>query len=182
MGLLGALFGNGSPAKEIVIPPKKDRSVYYYANYNSFQKGDRFESVVRGYFPENLYDVVNSSISNNDPNGKNDEQSLDPDFKVRHKLTGNCFWVGCKFVDRSSEGKIQLSANEQLIKYQQFQENHKQERVYIVMGFGGMPHRPKSLYCIPLKEITCPELSLNSIEKYRHRVDQVFRYENGTVQ
>jgi hypothetical protein len=181
MGLLGALFGNGSPTKDVVVSPKKDRSVYYYANYNSFQKEDHFESVVRGYFPEKFYDVVNSTIASNDPNGKNDEQKVEPDFKFRPKLTGDCFWVECKFVDRSSDGKIQWPANDQLIKYQQFQENHRQERVYVVIGFGGMPYRPKSLYCIPLKEITCPELSLSSIEKYRHRVDQVFRYENGSV-
>jgi hypothetical protein len=189
MGLLGALIGSGSTKRDdmlstkndVIVSTKKERSVYYYLNYNSFQNGDHFESVVHGYFPEKFYDVVNSTITSNDPIGGNSEQTLEPKFRFRHKMTGDCFWVECKFVSKLLDGKIQWADNDLLIKYEQFQEDHWPERVYVVIGFGGMPHRPKSLYCIPLKNITCPELCLSLIEKYRHRLDQVFRCEDGSV-
>jgi hypothetical protein len=173
-------MGNSSPTKDVLVPPKKECSVYYYPDYNRFQIGDSFETVVRSYFSEKFYEKVNSAITDSDP-GKNAEQTFEPDLRFRHRLTGNCFWLGCKFVDRSSEGKIQWSSNEQLIKYGQFQESHRPEQVFVVLGLGGTPHRPKSLYCIPLKDITGPELCLSSIEKHRHRVDQLFRYENESV-
>jgi hypothetical protein len=189
MGLLGALKGSGSTRKDDIgstkkhetVSSNKERSVYYYPNYNSFQNGDHFESVIRGYFPETFYDLVNSTITSDNSVGRNDEQTPEPKYRFRHKLTGDCFWVECKFVGRSLDDKIQLAANDQLISYEQFQENHRSEMVYLVIGFGGSPHRPKSLYCISLEKVTSPELCLSSIEKYKHRLDQVFRYENGSI-
>jgi hypothetical protein len=189
MGVLGALLGNGSTRKDdilstkknVIVTAQKERSIYYYPNYCNFQKGDNFDSVVRGYFPETFYDLVNSATSINDPPGKNNEQTLEPEFKFRNKSTGDCFWVECKFVDKLLDGKIQWTDNEHLIRYQHFLEDHRAEQVYLVIGLGGMPHRPKALYCIPLKTPACPELSPSSIEKYRHRLDHVFRYENGSI-
>lgn len=170
-----------STNKDVNVPPKKERSIYYYPNYDSFQKGDNFEAVIRGYFPETFFDLTNSSSIADVPVGKADEQATEPKFRFRHKHTGVCFWVASIFVDKSPDGNVHWADKDQFIRFEQFQENHKPESVYLVLGFGGTPHRPKSIYCISLENIDSPDLHPSSIERYRHRLDQVFRCENGSV-
>ncbi len=136
MSLLGALIDIDhpkkhaivSPKKEVSVSPNKERSIYYYPDYDMFKNGDNFESVILGYFPDKFYDVVNSTSGGNDLVGRNDVDTLGPKFRFRHKLTGDCFWVECKFVDNSLNGEINWLANGQLTEYEQFQQDHRQNQ------------------------------------------------------
>lgn len=148
---------------------------------DSFIKGDRFESHVATYFPESYYKIVQATTTRNDLEGRRIEQSLQPDFKFRHEMSGHCFWIECKFRGALLDDKIQWSDIAQLERYKRFQESVRPERVFVVIGYGGTPSCPNSLYCIPLSNISYPGLYPNAIEKYKHRPDRMFWYSSESV-
>jgi hypothetical protein len=144
-------------------------------------KGDLFEEYAASLFPEDTFTIVNHTPPRNDLNGRFIESKLNPDFQIRHKPSNHLIWVECKFRGSLKEGKIQWSEQDQLERYREFQNSVMPETVYVVIGQGGRPSMPSSMYCIPLKEIEYPGLYPVAIQKYERPKSSVFSYTNGRL-
>jgi hypothetical protein len=147
----------------------------------NYSKGQYFEAFVCNLFPREDFNVVNATLARNDLFGRNIGEIEEPDFRFQHKSSGHYFWVECKFRTNLYDGKIKWAERWQLDRYLQFQKMHRPEKVYIVIGFGGDPTNPDSLYSIPLDEIQYARLFPMSIEKYSRAVNKVFEYQGGRL-
>lgn len=158
----------------------------YYPSYprpenTSFSIGKLFENYVMSLFPEPHFRALRTTPQHEDYNGRIIESKLDPDFQFRHNPTGHKFWVECKYRGALCEGKILWSESGQLERYRRFQENHRPEKVFVVIGFGDPPTMPQEMYCIPLDEIRYPGLYPSSILKYQRHVNRPFWYQGGRL-
>ena len=148
---------------------------------DNFAKGDCFESYVCRLFPESHFTLVQATTTRDDLNGRRIEQSLQPDFQFRHEPSRHRFWVECKFRSQLYDNKIQWAEKWQLDRYKEFQEMKRPEKIYVVIGFGGLAIKPYSLYCIPLDDIKYPGLFPNAIEQYRRSLNRDFLYLDGRL-
>jgi hypothetical protein len=147
----------------------------------NFFKGHYFEEFVRSLFPSEDFDVLHAKTTRNDLKSGRFGETKDPDFRFCHRSSGRCFWVECKFRSTLYDGKIKWAEKWQMNRYQEFQRLHRPEKVYIVIGFGGDPNNPDSLYSIPLDKILDTRLFPMSIEKYHRTVDKEFEYHGGRL-
>lgn len=148
---------------------------------NPSAKGDLFEDYVLDMFPENVFGAIHVTPRSSDLNGRKVESQNEPDFQFRHKPTNHKFWVECKFRADLFQGKIAWSKPWQLAKYKEFQEAHRPEKMFVVIGFGGRSSRPEEMYCIPLDEVQYPALYPSTIAKYRRPTDKEFWYSGGKL-
>jgi hypothetical protein len=147
----------------------------------NISKGQYFEAFVCKLFPRDDFDVVHATTARNDLYGRKVLEAQEPDFKFHHKSSGHYFWVECKYRTTLYDGKIKWAERWQMERYQQFQRVHRPEKVYVIIGFGGEPGNPESLYSIPLDEIQYPRLLPTSIEKYSRSVTKEFEYLAGRL-
>jgi hypothetical protein len=154
-------------------------SPYPWTQY--YAKGHYFEAFVCNLFPSCDFDIIHATTTRNDLYGRKIEEAKDPDFRFHHRSSGHYFWVECKFRTTLYDGKIKWAEKWQMERYQQFQKSHRPEKVYVVIGFGGDPTNPNSLYAIPLDEISYPRLFPMSIEKYSRSVNKEFGYQGGRL-
>jgi hypothetical protein len=106
------------------------------------------------------------------------ETNMDPDFRIRYNPTGDVFAVECKFRSgyaKDNKGRAILSWSKpaQFARYQKYQQE-KNIPVYVVIGFGGSPNDPNTIYCIPLSEIKYPQLYPSILKKYEHPTNGLF--------
>jgi len=147
----------------------------------NFFKGHYFEAFVSSLFPSSEFDVIHATTTRSDLNGRMIGEAKDPDFRFHHKSSGHYFWVECKFRTTLYDGKIKWAEKWQMERYQEFQKLHRPEKVYVVIGFGGDPNNPDSLYSIPLNKIQYTRLFPGSIGKYSRNVNQEFEYQAGRL-
>jgi hypothetical protein len=144
-------------------------------------KGDLFEGYVARLFPESFFTIVHHTPSRNDLNGRFIESKQMPDFQIRHNASGHRFWVECKWRGQLKDGKIDWSNPEQLERYRDFQRDVRPEMVYVVIGYGGWPSIPDSIYCIPLNEVKYPGLYPQAIQNYLRPKNIDFWYQEGRL-
>ena len=106
------------------------------------------------------------------------ESNLEPDFRIRYNPTGDVFAVECKFRSgyaKDNKGRPILSWSKpaQFARYQKYQQE-RNIPVYVVIGFGGSPDNPNTIYCIPLSEIKYPQLYPSILKKYEHPTNELF--------
>ena len=65
-------------------------------------------------------------------------------------------------------------------RYQQFQKE-KNMPVFIVIGVGGSPTSPTTMYCLPLNEAKYPELYKSYLEKYERSPVKLFFWKNNRL-
>ena len=75
---------------------------------------------------------------------------------------------------------IKWSYPEQMKRYQQFQKE-KNIPVFIVIGVGGSPTSPMTMYCLPLNEAKYPELYKSYLEKYKRSPVKPFFWKNNKL-
>jgi hypothetical protein len=146
---------------------------------DSSSNGDLFGEYVRELFPENAFVIVR--VTQKGPNGGIIEQSFEPDFRFRHQPTNDMIWVVPQFRSQLEDRKIQLLERCQLDEFKEFQEQNRPDKMYIVIGFGGRPSKPHSLYSIPLEQIQYPSMFPYLIEKYRRPTNKAFWYQSGRL-
>jgi hypothetical protein len=144
-------------------------------------KGDLFEEYVCELFPENAFTMVQVTPRREGLDGGINEQSLRPDFRFRHEPSNHMIWVVCQYRSQLEDRKIQLLERWQLDGFKEFQELNRPDKMFLVIGFGGRPSKPHSLYCIPLEEIQYPSLFPYLIEKYRRPTNKAFWYQVGRL-
>jgi hypothetical protein len=122
------------------------------------EKGKRFEKYVIDKFDPNYFDIVHQTH----PWETNKERfilsSLDPDYLLRYKPSGEDFAVECKYRSRlRQDGLLECCRPRQFQHYKEFMQT-KEIPVYIVIGLGGDAEDPRELYVIPLRDMQYPAL------------------------
>jgi hypothetical protein len=168
-------------AGDVILPKYCSNCGNPYPWTLNYSKGQYFEAFVCNLFPREDFDVVHATTAKNELYVRKIGEFKDPDFKFRHKLSGHCFWVECKFRTTLYDGKIKWAERWQMERFQHFQKIHRPEKVYVILGFGGDPVKPDTLYSIPLDEIRYPRLLPTTIEKYGRSVVKEFEYQGGRL-
>ena len=103
------------------------------------------------------------------------ESNRYPDFVFSY-LQSHFFAVECKWRERlKSNIEKDLFATDKLAIYQKFADERKMP-VFIVLGIGGIPSQPESLYVIPLAEISAVVDNNKSIVNFlRSSTDSLFQ-------
>ncbi|MCC7401813.1 MAG: hypothetical protein IT214_10035 [Chitinophagaceae bacterium] len=129
----------------------------------SFKTGERFENYVRKrLFTERYFELLQRTYGYNVRTG-NYVDSSNPDFKLRDRKTLKTFYVEIKFRKYFYQGKTAWCTENQLNHYRRC--NHEAP-VFVLLGVGGLPHRPKLVFLIPLRVANFTELYISEIKKY----------------
>lgn len=131
--------------------------------------GDLFEAYVADLFSPREYTFLEVTPRRGDLNGRYIAAALNPDFRIRYEPNGHIIWVECKYRSGLYKGKLEWCKEEQFERYRRFQREHWPEKVYVVIGLGGQPDDPGSLFCIPLIEIASSALEPSLLEPNRMR-------------
>lgn len=161
------------PSYEYSKPVVKETTKSFKPLDNSTkEKGDLFEKFVIERFKKPFFTLIEWR-SDKIHNGTYAESNMYPDmeyyFKTNH---AECtFAVECKWRSSFSEEKIDWAKDYQLDNYRKFSAERRM-RVFVIIGVGGQPENPRSLYIIPLDEI-------NSIHLYQVDIYKYYRYGKG---
>lgn len=140
------------------------KGIHSFLTPQSFKTGECFENYVRKkIFTEKYYDLLQRTYSYNIKT-KNYVPSSNPDFKFRDRRTLKTFYAEVKYRKYFYKGKITWCSEGPLKHYRQC---NKEAPVFIILGIGGLPSCPGSVFLIPLKFINCTGLYFSEIKKYR---------------
>ena len=156
----GALYKRPIP---IIIEEEINTEI---ANKKDKEKGDTFEKHVISRFPEQYYKI---KIWQGDKyhEGRFAESNYHPDLIMELNTKNNkaSFAAECKYRQTFFKGEIKLAKEYQIINYRKYATEFNQ-LVFIVLGVGGEPSNPDSLYIIPLNEINSTTYTENQLKKY----------------
>jgi hypothetical protein len=130
------------------------------------QKGKAFEDFIVSKFSDTHFSILDWR-SDKSCNGRYPKTSKLPDLKMLLKTKSSkdtIFSVECKWRRSLPLGKLVLK-NYQLENYRQY-EKKTGKPVFIIVGLGGAPGNPESVYIIPLNEIHSTELTQLQLKKY----------------
>ena len=152
-----------------------------------FKEGHAFEVyVANSLFPRTTYDVERITPRRDDLDGRYIASAKDPDLQIRHIKSNHLFWVECKWrTSRSlTQGKMRVCKNiDQLLRYQEFQEKHRPEKVYIALGWWeSTKNAPFKMYCIPLDKMKHAWLDLDILGSFERSPSEPFQYWYGRLQ
>lgn len=145
---------------------------------DNYQKGLDFEKWVVRHFPTKYYTIVDWR-SDKKIDGRMSESSRYPDIEIQLKLKSGItekFAVECKWRSKLYNGSIDWASKEKIEIYNKYSKEKKQE-VFLILGIGGQPDRPSSVYIVPLKNAQASVLFESDLQKYkRYNVDKDFFY------
>ena len=124
--------------------------VYFtYWATNPYQKGTRFEQYVSTLFPEPDFVIQDRTRDVSKFLNRRVESDMHPDFLFRNQKTGKSFAIECKWRGRwaqGTSGELGLWWNrEQGARYSAY-EKESGIPVFIALGIGGSPEKPKEVY------------------------------------
>ena len=138
----------------------------------SFVKGEDFENYVREtIFPKDSYKLLNRT--HNYQTNKSDfvDNSLMPDFELQCLETKQKFYVEVKFRQGvySHKDKIEWCKPYQLKRYKSID---KDKKVFLALGIGDNPKKPKEVFVIPLSSINFCDFYDSFLDRYSFYLDK----------
>jgi hypothetical protein len=143
-------------------------------------KGDDFERYVVDLFDERYFSIVQWSTDIARKHDRFVESDSGPDLILRYIPKNELFCVECKFRSDLYEGVLKWSNPKQLERYQSFAKKNKLP-FFVVIGLGGEPSLPETMYCIPLEEAKYPALFPILFEKYERNPEKLFFWKDGIL-
>ena len=140
---------------------------------NNKEKGDAFEDFViqkLGAIPHFKFTGKNSDYHKN---GISASENQEPDLKFMHN--GNPIALECKWRNAFVNGKIEWAKDYQVENYQRFEEKQK-SLVFIAIGIGGEPAKPKEFYMVPLYRLTRTFAARDYILEYTLNPEKPIQY------
>lgn len=132
---------------------------------NPYQIGKQFEDYVLNLFPEAHFSIIHKTVGAADLHGRKTEDCIYPDYKFRDKSSSIPFWVECKYrSSRVNDGSVVWTDRDHLERYQNIQKESK-TKVYVILGLGGKPDNPDSLYLFDTECIRYPKLYPSTLRK-----------------
>ncbi|WP_321416577.1 hypothetical protein [uncultured Methanomethylovorans sp.] len=108
------------------------------------------------------------------------EADTRPDLLIRYNLTGEEFYVECKYRSYFYENKFQWSTSEQMNRYLRF-AYEQNKPFFVVLGLGGTPDKPEKIFCIPIQEAKYPALYSSVLTKFSHETGKDFFWNGHTL-
>jgi hypothetical protein len=136
-----------------------------------------FEVYARRLLKQSDFENIHVTTGQGNFDGQGIETAKNQYFQYWHKRSGHSFWVNCEFKSNCDDKPDKLRLD-QLNCHKQFQEHVWPEKVYFVIGFGGRPFKPSSMFCIPLDEVVNIGLQPKLLEKFERDPKQPFDYQN----
>lgn len=175
------------PKPPPVSQPFDETSDFDESTKEALRKGWEFERHVASLFTKKQFTIVSwTKDHNKKTSGFYVEDNQNPDLIIRHNATQREFAVECKFRQKPwqnrkmGEDTIRWSSRHQVGRYQNF-EKDRGLTVFVVIGIGGTPRKPKSMMCFPLKVAPHPELYSSIREKYNRLPSRPFAWQNGML-
>ncbi len=136
------------------------------------EKGNQFEDYIANCFKNrNIFTVLEWHQGITSSEGVYGIDSLNPDFKIRHKFRPNfnvVYWIECKY--RSAAPII---FNEyQLKRYHKIQHD-THLKIIIVIGIGGISNSPEEVFVVPLDAISSNVMSSEQLKTFKLANPQV---------
>jgi len=131
---------------EYHLPPTKQS---YKPDEYYFKIGEKFEDFVRfNHFGSN-YEAIHVTPSYEENCMEFNNESFKPDLKMMDSITGEEFWVECKYRSYTHHKKeYQVISEKQLRRHR----NIIDSPVFVMLGIGGKPNKPLYLYKIPIAQ------------------------------
>jgi hypothetical protein len=95
-------------------------------------------------------------------------ETRDPDLKFRDILSGEEFWIACRFCPEARFDRVKWCDGFQLDRYRWFQDKVRPLKVYVVIGVGGWARGPRHVYCIPIDKTMHTVLWFDTLRKHEH--------------
>jgi hypothetical protein len=145
------------------------------------KKGDDFEKYVVERFNKPCFKLTEWR-SDKIHNGVYAASSRLPDLEYHFKTNhADCYFaVECKWRAAFFEGRIEWAKEYQLETYRKFSQEKKME-VFILIGIGGQPNQPQSLYIVPLRNIDSTQLYETQIQRYYRFSRSSFYFDADTL-
>lgn len=133
------------------------------------EKGDAFECfVVKGF--EKKYFTLKHWRSDKGVPGRYAESNQHPDleWEFHHAGMRVPFAVECKWRQTAFRESVQWAKERQMQTYRDYaaQQNFP---VFVILGLGGVPGRPDSVYVIPLERLTTCSVSLKWLQCFKRK-------------
>ena len=130
------------------------------------EKGRSFEEFIVSMFSKDYYKIIEWR-GDKYYNGRYAESNMLPDLELKLKTKKHevVFAVECKWRNEFYNGKITWAKDYQLKNYKEY-EAQTENKVFVIIGIGGEPSNPSSLYIVPLKDINSAILTLSNLKKY----------------
>lgn len=144
------------------------------------KKGDEFEAFVINKFDPNYF-KFKAWRSDKAIDGYYPESNKYPDleFEFRHNSYSAKFAIECKYRSDYNSGYVEIANYKKLEDYRNFEKANRMQ-VYLVLGVGGEPSKPKDLYLIPLPHINSGKIHKNKLrEDYCKSISANFFYDRS---
>lgn len=130
----------------------------------SHLRGEAFEHYLQDKtFSASDFKLVYRTPSYQDTVANYDANALNPDFRFYCTRKRKDFWVEAKFRESLVDGKVEWCRWDQLQRYRRV---NSQEPVFVAIGFGGWPARPKRLFIVPLDALQYTGVYLSVLEPF----------------
>lgn len=119
----------------------------------NYKKGIDFEEFVSStLFPKNIWAIEDRTKDSSKKLERLVESDMHPDYRFRHKTTGQRFAVECKYRSKFFKGGIEWQKGQQGERYRVYGETHNIP-VFVAIGIGGNPDNPARLFFCPLEKL-----------------------------
>lgn len=158
-----------SPTSSVETLPLSVQNTEIDQKTENEKKGLDFEKWVISKFPEKYYKLLDWK-GDKIVEGRYPESSRYPDLEFELQLSdgkiSEKFSVECKWRSSFYQGAVNWASQEKIAIYNKFSEERNQE-VFLVLGVGGEPSAPNSVYVIPLKSAQQSRLKEADLEQYK---------------
>lgn len=149
-----------------------------------YGKGSDFEKHVLSIFDQKQWGIENVTGDISEEIGRRVKSDSDPDITVKHLASGKKFSIECKYRSWFEIGKpesgLRWADAYQIANYNIFQKE-KGHKVYVVIGVGGTPSKPKRMFLVPLYALKFPFAKESYLKKFERDVNSQFTIEGGEL-
>ncbi len=140
-------------------------------------KGIDFEKYVVERFSK-IYFALTEWRGDKYHDGVYPESSHKPDleYHFRFRQYAINFAVECKWRKSFINGEVEWAKEHQLSNYKRFEREHNC-KVFLVLGVGGEPAKPETVFTIPLQYISATSFSQEQLKPYRKNNDGNFFFD-----
>ena len=145
-----------------------------------YEAGISLENYVLSLFDMRDWSIVDYTKDLSKKFGRKVESDSNPDFVMRHKDTNKVIAIECKYKSRFMRGVkehgITWASEYQIKNYNAFREKTNYH-VFAVIGIGGSPSKPKSMFIVPLYRLKYPFASEDYLRKFERSPKNKFTIE-----
>ena len=149
------LIGRGPEQRRPERPPERREEPR--KDLGPYIVGKQFEDYVYSMFPPDRFECTHRTVGAAELNGGCRPDCYLPDLRFKDRATGREFWVECKYRSYRVDGSIVWADQKLLNRYIGIRMESRL-KVYVMIGLGGDPSRPRELFLVDLDDTHYTEL------------------------